>query len=388
MKIFFKSIVVFLCVSVFSPKNTCAMDYQYREEWRKCCSLMHSKGYVVDFCFSDDSKYLATCTWREITIWDVETGIIHRTIRLHNLVIFKVAWSRNGKFLAFSGGDFNENKHLVKIYSVESDSILKTFDGHRRKCLSLCFNSDDSYLAVSSCDDHYGNINGEFKIWNVATEQYVINCVCLRSITNILHLHGNRNFITHSYGGDFIKIWNVQNKQVKDINIGTNIQKIKTICFSPINSFFAAANFFGEILIIDNCDEDCRFMAKIKHSDSFSSIQDMKFDCYGNLLIVSNNKLSIFDVNSRFQRKVIYEFHPADSICNPVVYISRCGSLIARTYDAKADKIDIWKLEEPYFDDYDLNSVFWAINRKSNYKCSHRGREEQKCLKKKRRIGS
>ena len=84
----------------------------------------------------------------------------------------------------------------------------------------------------------------------------------------------------------------------------------------------------------------------------------MKFDHWGNILVVSYNKFSIFEAASLFRRKVVYEFQCHDDICQLPVEVSCCGRFLAGESHACHGKVDLYFLQKPCFDDYESNNTF------------------------------
>lgn len=79
-------------------------------------------SWQMALAWSPDGKYLAS-SLGSVTIWDVTTGQIVKTLRGHTYNISSLSYSPNGKFLASASLD-----KTVKIWNTESGEVLQTLE--------------------------------------------------------------------------------------------------------------------------------------------------------------------------------------------------------------------------------------------------------------------
>jgi WD40 repeat protein/cellulose biosynthesis protein BcsQ len=109
--------------------------------------------WSVDF-HTSDSKIIATGSDENIVkIWNVETGTLLKELEGHTNWILSVAFSPDGKVLA-SGSEDN----TVKIWDINTEDCLQTFEdaeghkGHTDRVRSVAFHPDGKFLASGSDD--------------------------------------------------------------------------------------------------------------------------------------------------------------------------------------------------------------------------------------------
>src|SRR5437899_2459297 len=77
-------------------------------------------GIVFDLAFSKDGTLLAiACEDKAVRLYDCKTGKLVRTLADHNLRVWSIAFSPDGKRLACCTGDYREPKNPgeVKIWN-------------------------------------------------------------------------------------------------------------------------------------------------------------------------------------------------------------------------------------------------------------------------------
>jgi WD40 repeat protein len=113
-------------------------------------------------CFSPDGKLLATGTTHGsyVKLVELPSGKSVGTIRGNSGWVHSVAFSSDGKFLAFASADQN-----VRLCDTATRRILKTFRGHTADVVHVVFSPNDSLLASSGGDDR------TVRLWDVAGGQ-------------------------------------------------------------------------------------------------------------------------------------------------------------------------------------------------------------------------
>lgn len=200
---------------------------------------------VESMVFSPDGKTLATGSFQEVVLWDVEKASIRQ--RLTGFVdrVVALSWSPDGKLLATGGGAPTEDGELkvfdaagkqlldikpshsdtvfgvafspdgtklascgadkfVKVFEIPSGKLLKSFEGHTHHVLGIGWKADGKFLASGGADN-------AVKIWDYekGEQSRTVQNAHTKQITS-LAFAGKIGFLTTS-GDASVKLWNPDN---------------------------------------------------------------------------------------------------------------------------------------------------------------------------------
>src|ERR1043165_8656963 len=103
----------------------------------------------------------------QVKMWDVTTGQEIGVLQGHGRAVAKVAFSRDGKFLATAGTD-----NTIKIWDLAAKRDLITLTGHTANIDSLDFSPDGRLLASASED-------GSTFLWDAKTGEHLLTMISL-----------------------------------------------------------------------------------------------------------------------------------------------------------------------------------------------------------------
>jgi WD40 repeat protein len=107
---------------------------------------------VESLAFSPDGKFLASGSFQEVKLWDVQTGVLRQTFTGFADRVVALAFSANSKLLATGGGPPTEDGE-VKIVDVASGKIVTDIkNGHSDEVFGVCFSPDGTKLASCGAD--------------------------------------------------------------------------------------------------------------------------------------------------------------------------------------------------------------------------------------------
>jgi WD40 repeat protein/transcriptional regulator with XRE-family HTH domain len=120
-------------------------------------------GGVTSLAFAPDGGTLASTSIRDKTVklWEVGSLRLLHTLSEHANQSRCVAWSPDGRILAYSSSD-----KAIWLWDVEQGSYRAVLHGHTADVCGMRFTLDDTSLLSGSAD-------GTFRVWNVESSQCV-----------------------------------------------------------------------------------------------------------------------------------------------------------------------------------------------------------------------
>ncbi len=249
-------------------------------------------GIVNDMSFTANGKFLISVSDdKTIRIWDVEKGVLDRTIRSFSGAgaegaIYAMALSPDSRFLAI-GGYFESNE--VRIIDLEKEAEVALLTGHTNVVTSIKFSKDGLQLASADA-------NGVIKLWAINYADKKITA----SPSNVLSGHkaqvydisfapnGNQ-LVSASYDGS-LKLWDLTGVS-KPIDMLMHIDKVQTCAFSSDGKWIISGGNKGKAILWDNRGAFSKYLASIHEPIRAISVA-------GNKVIVSGSKGYKFDIGT------------------------------------------------------------------------------------------
>jgi len=188
---------------------------------------------IVDSDLSPDGSLLATAAFEtsEVVLWETSTGTRIRSFG-GPITTGRMAFSKDGTRLAV-GGD-NVHDDVIRIWNVQTGSLVRSFMGHSTGVLSLRFSNKGNLLAT-------GGRDRTIRIWDAATGA----------------LLGSSSILDNIYNGD-IQFSSDDSEMVITGGKGTYVLSSSTLavidCLSATPSYSVGFHPMGNALVIGHAD--------------------------------------------------------------------------------------------------------------------------------------
>jgi WD40 repeat protein/tRNA A-37 threonylcarbamoyl transferase component Bud32 len=214
--------------------------YFLMDKLRAPYSLPGHAEHATAIAYSRDGRFLATAGGDynrpgEIKIWDAATSKLLHTVTGHVNTIRAVTFSFDSKYLASAGFD-----HTVKIWDTQRGMLVQTLAGHETEVLGMAF-QPGTYLLASA--------GGDKKICLWAPEEQK-NWSLIRSwrahqgTVEAVAFHPGGDLLATGGDDKLVKLWNVRSGQMVRVFAG-HAGRITALAFHPLKPLLAAADGAG-----------------------------------------------------------------------------------------------------------------------------------------------
>lgn len=121
-------------------------------------------GRIQWLSFSPDAKSIASASNDgNVRVWKLATAQQSRVLGSHELPVFSVAWSPDGRWLAVgTGEDSTSSEGIVKIWDVLLGKLVTEIRAAKGRVLGLAFSADGRTLATGGYDSYV-------RLWDAAS---------------------------------------------------------------------------------------------------------------------------------------------------------------------------------------------------------------------------
>ncbi len=222
---------------------------------RNAGDLDHPGRDLVDLAFHEDGQHLVSVTVTgDLQTWDAISGVLHAQ---HSLPISAEPFEIGGVLAAFRpggrqlAGRCREDRRVIHIWDVESGKKALTCRGHQLPVFCLFYSSDGRYLASCACDEKPSGKPFEIKVWDAATGERLAE---MRGVGQLLTMLFSPDGRWLAVGNDnLLRVFDWAANRDVIPPLAAHKSKVTAIAFHPDGSRVASAAMNDPEILIWDC---------------------------------------------------------------------------------------------------------------------------------------
>lgn len=203
----------------------------------RIASFRRNEASIWSVAFAGSSGHFVSAShdW-SVALWDTGNSAAAKFIfEGHENPTQAVASSGRDPFIASGGAD-----KLVKLWSTETMSLVRTYRGHKDFVTSVEFSSDGRLLASASLD-------GGLRVWSATSNRLVVPLIGHRGRINDLAFSPAGEILASAGEDGAIRLWDV--RRGRTIASFDSLGGAKAVKFSPDGLRLAVASADGSVRI-------------------------------------------------------------------------------------------------------------------------------------------
>lgn len=168
-------------------------------ETGKILKSLNAEKYTRVLCFHPtDKRIFVTSSGKTIKIWDLDSDSLLHTLSSHHRSVSCITFSQDGKYMASASSD-----STIIVWDARSYKHLKTLSEHAAKVNHVSFSNDGKTVASASDDK-------TIKLWNIETEECLATLNGHHDAIKYISFSPNDKLLVSASDGNTIKVWDVE----------------------------------------------------------------------------------------------------------------------------------------------------------------------------------
>jgi WD40 repeat protein/tRNA A-37 threonylcarbamoyl transferase component Bud32 len=196
------------------------------------------EGWVSALAFSKDGARIVTAGFQTLTVWDAPSGKELLRVKAHEFLIRSVAFSPDGKRIASASGTpvggGRQASGEVRVWDADSGKELLTLTGLPHWANTVAFSPDGKYLAAGLGDLYVvaPDRPGEVRVWDAATGKEVYNLQGHGGwVTSVAFSPDSRHLASAS-ADRTVRVWELRTGR-EVLTLRGHSRWVRAVAFSP-----------------------------------------------------------------------------------------------------------------------------------------------------------
>jgi WD40 repeat protein len=249
-------------------------------------------GYINSIAFGVNNQTIVSGSAdNKIRVWNVQMGT-STTLALNTCPSLVIAFSPDYQKVA-SASDFYPSDMQIRLWNVESRSLIQTFTGHTASIYSIVFSPDGRTIVSGGADE-------TLRLWDVQTGEEKIS-IKAGYVYSVAFSPDGTKIATGSDDG-IVRLWNAADGSLIRMFAEHNKRAIYSIVFSPDGKSIASGSLDHTARLLNVQTGVSIVFAK--HAESVKSVA---FSPNGQIVVSgsSNGEIKLWDVRMSISKALV-----------------------------------------------------------------------------------
>ena len=202
--------------------------------------LTGTGGPISHIRYNPNGRQFISCSWdiNIIKLWDVDTGSLIRSFVGHNESVTSLGFNSDGSQLLSGSSD-----NTIKLWDTSTGNLVRTFTGHTGSINSVVFTNDNRQFISGSLDN-------TIKLWDISTGRVIRTYSGHSDGIKSVAISNNGRQIISGAGDKTIKLWDLSNGRLIRTFYGHD-ENVSSVIFSPDDTQIVSSSWDSTVKLWD-----------------------------------------------------------------------------------------------------------------------------------------